>query len=246
LPEPLVLLAARPLDAEVVRDLAVRHAESPRFVDRDLVRFDLGRPVDVIVTPVSELLARVPLSDVGELVEDIEIEDPLVPFLQVAESRDDVSGFVVDVHVHVLGDHINLAVAEDLLPEPVGEDRAESRGTAQFGEDIQDRMLPRSDFAVDSDGCHLWVPTVRVREKPIPWVAMNGTRVFGPRCPLSVRTSPPSPTGTQTRARVPSRSASAKRHSPESSQSPVAPLSGPPEPRGFGRTAPHPSPRPPS
>src|SRR2546427_168196 len=60
---------------------------------------------------------------------------------------------------------------------------------------------------------------------------MNGTRVFGPRCPLSVRTSPPSPTGTQTRARVPSRSASAKRHSPGSSRSPVAPLAGPPEPR---------------
>src|SRR2546425_1046273 len=35
------------------------------------------------------------------------------------------------------------------------EDRAESGGTAQSGEDIQDRMLPRSDFAVDSDGCHL-------------------------------------------------------------------------------------------
>src|SRR5207245_5752450 len=128
--EPAVLLAARPLDAEVVRNLAVRHAESPRFVDRDLVRFDLGRPVDVIVTPVPELLARVPLSDVGELVEDIEIEDPLVPFLQVAESRDDVSDFVVDVLVHVLGVHIDLAVAEELLPKPVRQERAEGGGTA--------------------------------------------------------------------------------------------------------------------
>src|SRR2546426_12414502 len=92
-----------------------------------------------------------------------------------------------DMHVHVLGDHIDLAVAEDLLPKPVGEDRAESRGPVQSWEDIQDRMLPRSDFAVDPDGCHLRVPIVRVREKPIPRVAMNATGVFGPRYPLSVR-----------------------------------------------------------
>src|SRR2546428_13028505 len=47
--EPLVFLPARPLDAEVVRDLAVRHAKAPRLADRDAVRLDLGWPIHVVV-----------------------------------------------------------------------------------------------------------------------------------------------------------------------------------------------------
>src|SRR2546425_11708173 len=101
--EPLVFRAARPLDAEVVRDLAVRHAKAPRLADRDAVRLDLGWPIHVVVAAVPPLLPPMPLWDVGGFVEGIRVEDLLGPLPEGDESRDNVSTPVVDVHSHRLG-----------------------------------------------------------------------------------------------------------------------------------------------
>src|SRR2546422_11593680 len=106
--EPLVFRAARPLDAEEVRDLAVRHAKAPRLADRDAVRLDLGWPIHVVVAAVPQLLPRMPLSDVGEFVEGIEGEGFLVPLLSIAEAPvNDFSRFLPGT-LTVLGVHHHL------------------------------------------------------------------------------------------------------------------------------------------
>jgi hypothetical protein len=68
LAEALMVLAARPFDSQIVRDLAVRHAEMARLTDGHLVGLDLRRAIHVAVAAVPELLARMPLTDVRELV----------------------------------------------------------------------------------------------------------------------------------------------------------------------------------
>src|SRR3989304_1029759 len=84
--EPLVLRAARPLDPEATG-----------LLHGDLVRLNLRRPIHVAEPAVPELFPIMPLTDVGELVEDVQVQDPLVPLLQVLEPRDDVPRPVADV-----------------------------------------------------------------------------------------------------------------------------------------------------
>src|SRR5712692_2656729 len=84
--ESLVFLATRPLDPKVVGDLPVAHPEPPRFVHGDLVGLDLRRSVDVAVPSIPELLPIVPLADVRELVQDVQVQDPLLALPEVAET----------------------------------------------------------------------------------------------------------------------------------------------------------------
>src|SRR2546428_4098261 len=107
--EPLVFLAARPFDAEVVRDLAVRHAKAPRLADRDAVRLDLGRPIDVVVAAVPPLPPPLPLSDVGEGLADNAGEDFFVPFLSVSAARRHLSILMFDIPDHLLVGPIALS-----------------------------------------------------------------------------------------------------------------------------------------
>src|SRR5213595_3595945 len=74
-----------------------------------------------------------PLPDVGELVEHVEIQNPLLSGLEVPEAGDDVPLVIIDVHVHVLGDDVDAAVAKDLLPQAVRENRAERRHRSRPG-----------------------------------------------------------------------------------------------------------------
>src|SRR5207253_10321035 len=127
LAEAFVILTTRPIDPSVASDLAIAHVAATRLVDGDLVRLDLGRTIDVVVPAVPQLLTGMPLPDVGELVEHAEIQNPLLSGLEVPEAGDDVPLVIVDVHVHVLGDDVAAAVAKDLLPQAVRENRAERR-----------------------------------------------------------------------------------------------------------------------
>src|SRR5207249_5582850 len=144
LAEAFVFLATRPFDPKVVGDLAIAHVEPTRLVDGDLVRLDLGRTIDVIVPAVPQLLAGMPLPDVGEFVEHVEIEDPILSGLEVAEARDDVPFVIIDVHVYVLGDDVDPTIPKDLFTETVGEDSAERRRPVEPRYDIEDRAPPRS------------------------------------------------------------------------------------------------------
>src|SRR6266542_1483941 len=163
--QPLVLLPARPLNPQVVGDLAVRHAEATGLVHGDLIRLDLRRPVDVVISSVPELPTGVPLPDVGELVQDIEVEDLLVALPKVPESGDDVSGGVVDVHVHVLRHDLDPAVAQDLLPQSVRENLAEGGGSIETRKHVEDRVLSGLHLSIHVDGCHSAVRIVRLGEK---------------------------------------------------------------------------------
>src|SRR3989442_9953129 len=103
--EPLVFLPARPLDAEVVRDLAVRHAKAPRLADRDAVRLDLGWPIHVVVAAVPHLPPPGALSGGGEVGGDMEVEEFLVALLSIAESPCNASRPFVGVHLPFLRGH---------------------------------------------------------------------------------------------------------------------------------------------
>ena len=83
--EPLELLLCDPLHLEVVEYLLLLHPDPLASLTRGAVRLYLGRPVDVAVPPVEELLAFHELSDVDELVDHVEIQVPLVARPQVLE-----------------------------------------------------------------------------------------------------------------------------------------------------------------
>src|SRR5207245_10029122 len=77
--QPFVFLPARPLDSKIVRDLPVRHPEFAGDLDREFVGFHLGRPIDVAVTPIPELLSFVPLPNVDGFMDDVQVQRSLRP-----------------------------------------------------------------------------------------------------------------------------------------------------------------------
>src|SRR5439155_203965 len=147
--------------------------------------------IDVVVPAIPELLAGVPLPDVGELMEHVEVHDLLFSGLQVSQTRDDVPRLVVDVHVHILGDDVDATVSEDLFSESVGEDRSEGDRFVQAGEHVEDRMLPGFHLAVRSGLGHgrlvatfvitrtgSWERTASVRDRRrVSW-SSPASRVF--------------------------------------------------------------------
>ena len=66
-----MLLTARPFDPQIIGNLPVIHANLPGNVHGHLVGFNFGRTVHVVVPPVPEFSALVPLPDVGQFVENV-------------------------------------------------------------------------------------------------------------------------------------------------------------------------------
>jgi hypothetical protein len=101
-----------------------------------------------------------PLADVGEFMKDVQVERLRVAGLEIPEARDDVAAVIVDVHVHVLGHDVDFAVPQDFLPQTVGENRTECRGTVESREHVKEPMATRPDLPVDADSFHR-LPTIR-------------------------------------------------------------------------------------
>lgn len=132
--EPFMLFSARPFDSQVVRNLPVIHANLTGHIHGYLVGFYLGRPVHVVVPPVPEFLALVPLTDVGQFVEDVKVEDAGFPSLEVAQPEVDPTSFVVNVGVGVLGNQVDLRFSQNLLSQAVIEQADEVRVLVQAWE----------------------------------------------------------------------------------------------------------------
>src|SRR5881392_2816712 len=107
-----------------------------------------------------------PLPDVGELVEHVEIQNPLLSGLEGPEAGDDVPLVIIDVHV--LGDDVDAAVAKDLLPQAVRENRAERRRPIESREHLEDPVLPRLHLAVHSDAGHVRFPSASSNKNLFP------------------------------------------------------------------------------
>src|SRR2546425_8785090 len=74
-----MLLPTRPLDSQVVGNLPVVHPNLAGHGQGYLVGFNLGWPVSVVLPAVPEFLTHVPLTDMGEFVGDVELEDSVIP-----------------------------------------------------------------------------------------------------------------------------------------------------------------------
>src|SRR5207245_10131292 len=156
-PEPttpaFVFLAARPLDPKIVRDLPVRHPEFAGDLYREFVGFDLGRPIYVAVTPIPELLSFVPLPNVDELVEDVQVQRALLPALQVVQPDHDVPLLVVDVRVGVFRNEVDEGVPQDRFPETVVVNETLPMSVPFHPcNDLDDRPSPGGGLAVNGYG----------------------------------------------------------------------------------------------
>src|SRR5713101_2893650 len=148
--QPFVFLSARPLDPKIVRDLPVRHPEFASDLNREFVGFHLGRSVDVAITPIPELLPFVPLPNVDELVEDVQVQRPLLPALQVIQPDHDVSLLVIDVCVGVFRNQVNESLLQDRLAEAVVDEKTpKMRVPIQPWKDLDDWPAPGVELAVD-------------------------------------------------------------------------------------------------
>lgn len=95
-----------------------------------------------------------PLADVGQFVQDVEVEDSGLAGLQVSMPEVHPPPLVVDVGVGVFGDQIHARLGQDLLPQPVVEKRDEVRVPIQAGEHGRERLRAYPQPAVDPDASH--------------------------------------------------------------------------------------------
>src|SRR5205823_8030844 len=93
---------------------------------------------------------------------------------------DHVARLVVNVHVHVLRDDVDLGVLEDRLAETVGKDCAECRGPIKSREDLEDRVLPCLHLSVHLDEGHSPFPST-TSKKNLSVARRAGSIATGPK-----------------------------------------------------------------
>ena len=140
LDEPVQLLLVRPGDLQILHNLPVVHPNAPRFLDRELVGFNLDGAVEVVEFVEEELPAVHVLFDVEEFVYDVEIERPTRTVPHVMRTDEDVPVLVVNPHVPpACGIEFDFHSVEDAL-QVFTEDALESLYLVESFEEHRERV----------------------------------------------------------------------------------------------------------
>jgi hypothetical protein len=202
--QPTMFGRADPLDLKIIEELLVRHSDPPSLLDRELVRLDLGRRIDVAQFGVEERLVMPKLVDVAELVDDVEVDVTKGSGLEVAVADDQVAVDVARPHVaEPGGEKFHFLLPQDLqglLSEKRldGGDLLESAEEPEEGVEFGRRISLDSHLELRFEGHRRRGPVRRTVDSAerdfvppysVTLPAARGARV----CRLAVRGSPRRP-----------------------------------------------------
>ena len=108
--QPCGFVRIHPGSLQMVGDVFAGHAQPTSFLNRDRVALDLGRPIHVRESLVPQIQPLVELAQMGELVQQVEIEIPILAAAKVSLRHHDAGHVDVDEGV--------AAITADLHTRP--------------------------------------------------------------------------------------------------------------------------------